>query len=202
MSSRFNLFVESILPTDSPQLSPGDLYKFYFLNTLHSLNRLSGQFASFIVEEFIFRLKERYLIIFDNLLYTQIAKYINRKRHDSEVSTKELNRAKETSDNKLKFELYNSLMNKTYRSDMKRRNDVWNLITKYCLELSNSSSVKSIFFYIDRLNNCVHNTKEIILVKFPNGHALLGAFDKIHNIKSLNEYIPLVPKDYRELLNI
>ena len=189
---KFFLIQESQL---SSTLSPTDLYNFYFIATLSSMGRLNGDYANFIADDFLKKLKQRYLVIFKELLYHQIRKYISRRRTDSDLTMDVLESNKNNA-----HQLY-EMMKKTFRSDMKRRNDVWNLIGEYTEALEGSGSLKSIIFYIDRLNNCIHNTQELIFSKFPNAQMLLSTFDTIHHAQSLNVYKNKVSKDIRELDN-
>ena len=192
MTRQFDLLYEALMVNT---LSTSDLYKFYFLATLNSQGQLNSPLAKFLTDEFIDYIKPKYLIVFLELIENQLRKYAARKRHDPSFSLDEMDKFR---GNAAK---YDELMKQTYRSDMKRRNDVWNLITEYTKELAQSSDKKSIFFYIDRLNNCIHNTQENILVKLPNGHKLLEAFDNIHGFQSIQKFTQYIPKDFRELLN-
>lgn len=192
MTKRFNLLYESLMQNT---LSTSDLYKFYFLATLNSQGQLNSPLAKFLADEFIRYIKPKYLRVFLELIENQLRKYASRKRHDVDFSADAIDKFRGNADK------YDELMKKTYRSDMKRRNDVWNLITEYTKELAQSMDKKSIFFYIDRLNNCIHNTKENILVKLPNGDKLLEAFDNIHNFQSIQNFLQYIPKDFREVLN-
>jgi hypothetical protein len=174
-------------------LSPKDLYNFYYMFTLLSRKEISGEYGEYIVKEYMKRYKEKYLRLFKDLLYKQVLKYINRNRIDPEVTMERLESNKDNS-----RELY-EMMKGTYRSDMVRRNDVWNLIGEYLVELDNVTDINKIGFFIDRLNNCIHNTKELILSKFTNGYQLIQVFDNIHRAPSLNSYKQFVDKDLREL---
>jgi hypothetical protein len=201
MRDRDHLFLESLyskilLENEEPKtssLSTKDLYNFYYLFTLLSRKEISGEYGEFIAKEYMKRYKEKYLRLFKDLLYKQVLKYINRKRIDSEITMERLEKGKDSSK-----ELYD-MMKGTYRSDMVRRNDVWNLIGEYLVELDNATEINKIGFFIDRLNNCIHNTKELILSKFTNGYQLIQVFDNIHRAPSLNSYKQFVDKDLREL---
>lgn len=174
-------------------LYPKDLYNFYFLATLLGMGSITGDYAQFITSDFLQSLKKRYLVIFKELLYNQILKYVKRGRVDSDLTMENLDSAKDSGRG-----LY-QLIQKTFRSDMKRRNDVWNFIGEYLAALENSNTVKDIAFYIDRLNNCIHNTHELIFSKFPNAEALLSTFDEIHKARSLDAYKSKVNRDIREI---
>jgi hypothetical protein len=190
------LYLNILLENEAPKvssLSPKDLFNFYFLFTLMSRKEISGDFGEYTAKEYMKRYKEKYLLLFKDLLYKQVLKYINRNRIDPDVTMERLERGKDNSK-----ELY-EMMKKTYRSDMVRRNDVWNLIGEYLVELDNATDLNKIGFFIDRLNNCIHNTKELILSKFANGYQLIRTFDEIHRAPSLNSYKQYVDRDLREL---
>lgn len=174
-------------------LSSRDLYNFYFLFTLMSRKEISGEFGEYITKEYMKRFKEKYLSLFKDLVYKQILKYINRGRVDPDVTKERLEENKNSPKG-----LY-ELMKHTYRSDMVRRNEVWNMIGEYLAELENATELNKIGFFIDRLNNSIHNTNEIILSKFANGYQLIRTFDEIHNAPSLNSYKANVDRDLREL---
>jgi hypothetical protein len=188
----FKILLENEEPKTS-SLSTKDLYNFYYLFTLLSRKEISGEYGEYIAKEYMKRYKEKYLRLFKDLLYKQVLKYINRNRIDPEVTMERLQSGKDSSK-----ELY-EMMKGTYRSDMVRRNDVWNLIGEYLVELDNATEINKIGFFIDRLNNCIHNTKELILSKFSNGYQLIQVFNNIHNAPSLNSYKQFVDKDLREM---
>lgn len=190
MLSRFDLFVEQFI-SENPSVA--DIYNFYYLNTLYVNGQAKGDYAKFIMDETVNRVKNRYVRIFSDLLKEQLVKYIKRKRVDSHVTQEKI-------DNASPYELW-ELMQGTYRSDMKRRNDVWNLLGEYNYKLSSAQSLKDKFFFIDRINNCVHNTSELMFSKFSNASELLRAFEEVHNAQSLNAYKHKVSKDVREVEN-
>jgi hypothetical protein len=190
MLPKFELFIEQFV-SENPTVS--DIYSFYYLNTLFVNGQAKGDYAKFIMDETVNRIKNRYIRIFSNLLKEQLVKYIKRKRVDNHVTQDKIDKAST-------FELW-EMMKGTYRSDMKRRNDVWNLLAEYVYKLSNAQSLKDKFFFIDRINNCVHNTSEFMFSKFTNAPELLRAFDEIHNAQSLNAYKHKVTKDIREIEN-
>lgn len=195
--SEILMFVES-KPDDAyskSMLYPSDLYNFYFIATLHGQGRLSDDYAKFVSSNFINRLKEKYVKLFSELIFNQIKKYISRGRVDPEVT---MDRLESSTSNLKELE---DMMAHTYRSDMKRRNTVWDLVASYTCKLSQSSSIKDSIFFIDRINNCVHNTQELMFSKFSNYSRLLQAFDSIHRATSLDHYKSKVDKDFRQILN-
>ena len=78
-------------------------------------------------------------------------------------------------------------MQQTYRSDMKRRNDRWDEVTGYLAKLCKAVDINDLIHLIDRINNCVHNTGELMLSKFKNGNELLKAYNFIHRNNDINE---------------
>jgi len=190
MLPRFDLFIEQFV-SENP--SAADLYNFYYLNTLFVNGQAKGDYAKFIMDETVNRIKSRYVRIFSDLLRDQLAKYIKRKRVDNHVTQDKIDSASP-------YELW-ELIQGTYRSDMKRRNDVWNLLGEYNYKLSTAQSLKDKFFFIDRINNCVHNTTELMFSKFTNASDLMRAFDEIHHAQSLNAYKHKVSKDVRAVEN-
>ena len=102
---------------------------------------------------------------------------------------------------------YNMLMNKTFRSDMVRRNTVWNAVSKYTLGLDDSHDPAGIFININGLNNAIHNTGGKIVTdpgKVSNFSELYRAFETADKIKNQNQWELLkgmVDKDIRDLLN-
>lgn len=195
----FELYYENFDSSDSSEktsaLSHYDLYNFYYLATLLSMGLVDGEYSHFIAKDYLGKLKEKYVRVFSGLVYDQIVKYVERGRVDQDLTMEVLQNAK-NSPRELDI-----LMNKTFRSNMKDRNRVWNLVSKYVLELSNAISMKDICFFIDRINNCIHNTSELLFSKFSNAQILMSAFDTIHNAQSLNVYKSKVNKDIREISN-
>lgn len=194
---QFDIFIESIL-NQSIQLTPKNLYNFYFLATLFGQGKIQGDYGLHVTREFINNLQTKYLNLFSQLLIDQIDKYVRRGRISKEFDMKEFESIKKGNlDHKKIYEL----MCQTFRSDMKRVNDVWNLLAEYVYKLFIAQSIKDKFFLIDRINNCVHNTNEIIFTKFKNATELMTAYDIIHHANSLNQYKQYVDKDYREIEN-
>lgn len=187
----FRLFFESgweITP-ESIYLSPKSIYDFYFLYT-YMQTRGMDQMADFLIKEFAPRIRRTYIRVFSNMIKAQLEKYGSRRRTDPDFNIPE---------NPTPAQL-NQLMGKTFRSDMKRRNDRWMELTKWLEALDNSKSIKDTFFAIDRINNTTHNTQENIMSKFQNASSLLTAFDNAHQFKDLNNFKPYISKEYAKLL--
>lgn len=180
-------------------LSSKDIYNFYVLWNLYltSPELINTQYGKNVLTFYLGKFKKQYVTIFSKLLANQIRKYIVRKRIDVdfpinvdldklaiELNTKELGQ----------------LMRKTFRSDMVRRNDVWNLVGDFVYNLSNSSNTKDTFIWIDRLNNTVHNTGGAVLDKLNNYYGELNrAFDNCHNAKNILNLMQYVDSDIRKL---
>lgn len=187
----FRLFYENSweITPDSIYLSPKTIYNFYFLYTyLQTIG--TDEYSGYLIKEFSQNIKKTYLRVFSNLLKKQLQKYQSRRRVDKDF---------EMSDNPTPTELH-TLMSKTFRSDMNRRNDRWIDLAKWVVELEKANSPKDIFFAIDRINNTTHNTQENILSKFQNSDSLMSAFDYAHRVTNLNQFKPYISKDYADLL--
>ena len=174
-------------------LTSTDIYDFYFLTTALSYDQINLEDLS-VAEFYLNEIYKVYLQSFKQLLIDQIEKYYKKNRIDADFNYSLLKSAN--------FETIKSLMNKTFRSDMVRRNDVWNLIAENLLSLSKAGSIKTKCFYIDRLNNCVHNTGDLVLDKFPNGYKLMNAFDVVHNSKTPKEFARFVSPEIRRLMKV
>lgn len=186
----YKKFFESFeITNDSIYISPKTIYNFYFLYTYYQ-TRGVDQFSNFLVTEFSKNIKATYLRVFTKLVSKQLDKYQKRGRVDQDYSS---------SSDKAPTELL-QLMKKTFRSDMKRRNDRWIELTEWMVKLESVNNIKDIFFVIDRINNTTHNTQEIILSKFENAASLLTVFDNCHEMKTLEQFTPYISKEYRQLL--
>ena len=174
-------------------LTSTDIYDFYFLTTALSYDQINLEDLS-VAEFYLNEIYQVYLQSFKKLLIDQIEKYYKRNRIDADFNYSLLKSAN--------FETIKNLMNKTFRSDMVRRNDVWNLIAENLLNLSKAGSIKTKCFYMDRLNNCVHNTGDLVLDKFPNGYKLMNAFNVVHNSKNPKEFARFVSPEIRKLMKV
>jgi hypothetical protein len=177
----------------SRAITPTTLYNFYHIATLESQGRLKSDYAQGVVKEYLDIYKRRYVDAFTKIVEEQIAKYIGRRRTDPGITSETLEAAKGDP------AALDTLMQKTFRSDMKRRNDVWNFVTEYLRGLHEAKSPKDIIFFIDRLNNAVHNTDELLFSKFRNAADLLETFDTIHRARDERAYGRNVDKTLREL---
>lgn len=174
-------------------LSPRDIYNFYFLWTIQSYHPelLRTDYGKFIKDEYLNNFKAKYMAIFKRLLFEQIKKYVSRGRIDPDFPVDKL--TPEASATELQ-----ALMQKTFRSDMKRRNDVWNMAAEFLTNLEKAKD-KDIFLWINQLNNAVHNTNTQILGKV--SHDLVHAYDMTDKAHSYKDYQQFVDKDLRQLLS-
>lgn len=184
-------------------LKASDIYNFYYLWYVSGTNpqAVSTNYGREVVKNYLYNLKRKYVSLFKNILANQIEKYINRSRIDPDFPKNIINNLKNMSSGDLQ-----KLMAKTFRTDMHRRNDVWNMVADFVNKLENSNSINDIFLYINQLNNSVHNTGTKIMNKFPNFNTeLKPAFDAVDRIKSENHWELLkklvTDKDIRDLLN-
>lgn len=179
---------------DGQSIYPSDIFNMYYLETLYGTEPglFNSDYGQYILQTFTAALKKKYIAVFKQLLADQLTKYAARKRTDQDFD------AKAISPNASAAVLWD-LMKKTFRSDMQRRNDVWNLIAEYTTKLEQSKRLKDTFTYINMLNNCVHNTNTSVLGKIDHSHRLVQAYDLVAKAKSVAEYEKYVDKDLRRL---
>ena len=151
------------------KLTPEDIYNFYL--TSYYVDRLKKPIKNKPnVINFLKDLKESYIDNLKPIIVNQILKYIKRDRVDSGLTKVSKSDSLEVLLDKMKM---------TYRSDMSRRNTEWENIIEAVINLSKSSnSIKNLLFYLDRVNNTIHNTGQSVLSKL--GYNLLAAFDNAH----------------------
>lgn len=186
------------------KLSAGDVYNFYYLwyisNTVPKA--VSTDYGREVMKTYIRALKDKYVRLFKDILVKQLIKYIKRKRVDSDLFLYPIN----ISSNQISTSELKKLMNKTFRSDMKNRNDQWNMVADFVDKLNSSTMTADMFIYINQLNNAVHNTGTTIMRKFYNfNNELRPAFDMVDKIRSDNHWELLKKlvsnKDIRDLLD-
>jgi hypothetical protein len=177
---------------DTATLFPSDIFNLYFLEYLHSSapQLFSTDYGEFILKTYTDALRKKYLTVFKHLLADQLKKYVSRKRTDPDFNTSAISSNANAS-------TLHDLMRKTFRSDLKRRNDLWVLVGEYTMRLEQSSGLKDTFTYINMLNNSIHNTGTKILEKVD--FKLLHALDIVAKAKSIGEYEKFVDKDLRQL---
>lgn len=184
-------------------LKASDIYNFYYLWYISGTipQAVSTNYGREVVRNYLYNLRKKYVSLFKNILANQIEKYISLGRIDPTFPKNIINSLKNMSSGDLQ-----KLMAKTFRTDLHRRNDVWNMVADFVNKLENSNSINDIFLYINQLNNSVHNTGTKIMNKFSNFDTeLKPAFDMVDRIKSENHWELLkklvTDKDIRDLLN-
>ena len=187
---------------ESPKLTQYSIYNFGYLAYLFLYSNPSRLQDQMINDE-LKSVKNRYLEDVSDLCVRQIKKYIDRGRIDKDSEGNptfdfdKMNKMNKTSGDRMIA--VDKAMNSSYRSDMRRRNKVWNLVTQHLVELSKARSNKDLVAAMDRLNNDIHNTRESIFVKFPNGDDLVTALDKIHESRTPTEYKRKVSSNVLEI---
>jgi len=174
-------------------ITPKTLYNFYHLATLESQGRIKSEYGQSLMKEYLDVYRQRYLDTIGPLVADQIRKYIGRGRVDEPVTEEALEAAINDP------EKLDELMRQTYRSDMKRRNDVWNNITEHLKGLEAARTPRDIIFRIDRLNNAIHNTNELLFSKFSNAADLLDTFEAINAARDERAYARNVDRDLRQI---
>lgn len=176
-----------------PLLLPSDIYNFYFLwlVSTRAPEALQTQYGSYISSTFLDSIREKYIETFSHLIKDQLLKYASLRRVDQEFDASRINSA--TPGDLL------SMMKQTRRSDMRRRNERWELIAEHTKKLAESTNRQDIFLCVDQLNSCVHNTDSPVIEKFSNGDELMHALVQCQNITSIRQYYRLVSIDLREL---
>lgn len=196
-----DLLNEALIGSES--ISAKDIYNFYYLWYIATTqpSAVATPYGKEVMKTYLQALKDKYVQLFKRLLIKQIAKYISRGRVDPDILSKNVSELESLSSSELQ-----KLMAKTFRSDMTRRNERWDLVADFVTKLESASSVNDMFLYINQLNNAVHNTKTQVMDKFPNFYSeLKPAFDAVDKIKSGNQWELMkglvTNKDIRGLLN-
>jgi hypothetical protein len=192
-----SLLIEAGVISD---ITPKDIYNLYYIDYIlqTSPTVIQSQFGQETVTHYLSNIKNKYVKLFKEIAYKQLVKYAERNRVDSDFKRTLISPT-------MSCDNIHALMQKTFRSDMKRRNDVWNHVTEYLLKLSNAITFKDIIWSINALNMAIHNTGAAIITdtnKIINATQLIAAFDTIHKIKhggQWNLISKYLDKDVREL---
>jgi len=182
---------------DVETISAKDIFNFYYLwhFAVNEPKLANTSYSKEVIGYYTQQFKQKYLRLFSKLLYKQLAKYVSRGRVEPDFPTQMVTPSASPKDLAM-------MMKKTFRSDMKRHNDRWDLICDFTENLSNSTSAKDIFTWVNQLNNAVHNTKTNVLDKFPNYYSeLVKAFDTVAKAKNMETLKGFVDKDIRDLQN-
>ena len=187
---------------DTDTVYPRDIFNFYYLEFVTGRYPEVTQtpYGKEVVGYYLQQLRAKYVRLFRKLLYSQLMKYLQRSRIDPMFDKGKLKTDAPTADLK-------DLMAHTFRSDMTRRNVVWNAVAGYADGLDSATSPRDIFVNINGLNNAIHNTGGRIIddpMKVPNYRELRDAFNTVDKIKNENQWSlikGMVDKDIRELMN-
>lgn len=181
-------------------ISPKDIYNFYFLwyTAVHQPKLVSTPYGKEVMDHYLQGFRQKYIKIFRLFLAKQIDKYVSRGRVDPDFPKVTLQDLMKMPTPELR-----TLMAKTFRSDMKRRNDVWNLVAEFTENLERASNAKDIFTWVNQLNNAVHNTQTKVMDKLPNFYSeLTKAFQVVDKATNIHLQLKsLVDKDIRDLWN-
>jgi len=195
---KFFVYLESL---NYDSITAADIYTFYYMSYIYQVyGHTFDAVHKFSVQNELEYLKSKYLKVFSRLCIEQLEKYIDRGRinYENNKPIFDIKNIKKTGD----FKLIDFAMNHTYRSDMERRNTRWNQLTKNLYGLSKSNSIEEIMYFIDMINNCVHNTYEIILSKLSNARELLRAFEMASEAKNIKEYQKFVKSSILQKLSV
>lgn len=182
---------------DVETLRPKDIFNFYYLwhTAVDNPQAMESPYGREVLNYYLGQFKKKYVGIFTKLVFRQIQKYIQRGRLDQDFPTEKFGDGSVALD---PGELLLA-MKKTFRSDMKRRNDRWITIADALSNLSRSTAPKDIFLWVNQLNNAVHNTDTSVIGKFDNSGELFRTFDTIHKTTNMETLKSTVDKDIRDL---
>lgn len=182
---------------DANTLKAKDIFNFYYLwhAAVNDPASVNTPFGKEVLNYYLGQFKTKYVNLFSKLMAKQIQKYAERKRHDPDFQMPQ-NLEGQSPDALL------ALIKKTFRTDMQRRNDKWEMVGEFVVNLAKASRPKDIFVWINQLNNAVHNTQAKVMDKFPNYYTELnGAFDVLAKSKNIEMLKNFVDKDIRDLKN-
>ena len=192
----FQLMIEASVLEDEITFRTSNITDFYLAAYLHDVVEEDDKD---ILEDIILDIRQRYLEGFKPIVLQQILKYIKRGRMVQEYDREDLLGTD--------FSKLHAIMKDSRRSDMKRKNVRWEQLTQHLTDLaSQNRDIKKIKFLIDRINNTVHNTGEVMLSKFENGQRLMQIYNMVHEAKirdlmrlSSNRDLKELAKQYRFL---
>ncbi len=210
------------------EITPDIICSFYYINTGLQNDQIPEenlQKAVFIIQE----IGELYVTVFTQVFIEQLEKYygtgayVGRYAKQGGVPRVDLVGGKPEIPIEVikkatpheKPKLIARAMTTTYRSDMKRRNDLWNDASEFYMQLAQtienaigaSKGIgeqglihygKHIGFLIDRLNNAVHHTGGSMMEKLPGItnkglRAIIDAMNTTHKSD--------IPSDYRHCVD-
>lgn len=169
-----------------------DIFDFYGVTLLYQVGKFFLQEEDlFLMNEYLEKIKSKYLENLRLILIDQIKKYIKRGRIDNIEEFKgDISSAS--------ISLLQHLMSHTYRSDMQRRNANWDFLAKHLNDLEKSQTIDKIIYNIDRLNNAIHNTHELTLTKLHNGYEIVNSLNFCHEA-TLEQIKNLVSSPLRKI---
>ena len=179
--------------SNSTDISPQNIYDFYYITyLLQTKKQMLEQIDLFEIYSKLEEIKNKYLVVLKQLIKEQLEKYQTRKRIDY-IDNKpafDLNKLEEL-DNEELYKYLDQAMKQTYRSDMERRNVNWEYLTENLSGLASTNNPEKIIYYIDRLNNAIHNTYTSTLEKLPRGYNIVEALDNCHTLspQKLKQYV-------------
>ena len=142
---------------------------FYAISYIFSYTGKSSQYLKVNLQN----IKEYYLNKFHSVIVDQLEKYHKMKRVDPKHQI-DFEQTKERKD----YERMLDDMRHTYRSKEhhvrnnipfpSKPNESWNQLVEYLHNLQISNDIKSTLFYVDRINNAIHQTNTSIFDKFNN----------------------------------
>lgn len=189
VNKRFSLLLEALEAEGMPDeviFDPSKIYSTYYAILLSQdvIGGVSNSDLAFIAME----LKEYYLDKYKTILALQIMKYWTRRRVSDKFKrmANKYNNFKDLEDES--FPMLVELMNNTFRSDMNRLNKRWIDLAVHLRQLSEmdintvserstKKTIEQMLLKMDRINNIVHNTGDVMLDKFTNSKELLKALD-------------------------
>jgi len=189
----FKLFYEN---TNAGIIVPADIYSFYYISNYKS-SLLQSDHNRETILNFLNNLKSKYLNTFSIVLKDQIEKYLGyqqmgRKRIKTGAELLQIDAAEFLKNPVVDFDKLEKYIKETTRSNSDP-NENWNIFAEWMNKLSkkqvsigsiNAEGQENILFIIDRINNCVHNTKEPIFDKVrENGKLLINAFETAHKAR-------------------
>lgn len=189
---KFKLWLENI---EHRPIQGTDIYDFYYIASALPMLQGFGQDELQNIEFRINEIVKVYLFNLTPIVYEQVAKYYKQGRAEIE-SMDEIS----PDINPANIERLHNAMQQTWRSDMARRNDNWEYVTAALVGLSKAGSLDRKIFFIDRMNNAIHNTGESVMTKLPNHNDLLRALDVSHNVRTPKDIAPYVSGMMREIV--
>jgi hypothetical protein len=191
------LKLKDLIKEEIEPIRSSDIYNFFFLwyNFTHHSEIFDTPYGKETLNYYLSKLKQKYVKLFTDLINKQIQKYIQKGRVDKDFPINDFN---------LNIPITQSLnlINKTWRSDMTRRNTKWILLAEFVVKLNNAVTPKDIFLYINQIYNITHNTNFTIFDKFSNYYKeLKKAFDFVDSIQNINTLLPYIDQDLKQLAN-